>query len=114
MQRDNIKNLAYAAFRQYGHRKSIDTMDVDDITAIMAVRVTIEVLKLSNDRIAIEGVEKVFFTLPMGDVKNITERVKSVANEMHVDISTLWRHIRRARKIFEECYDDFVAETCDE
>lgn len=110
MQQDNIKDFAIAAFRYRGHLKDTDILSLDEIYINMAVTSTIRHLEIERDYIAIEGVKRVYYQLPLGNLKRglLTENTKRVAIDMHIEERTLWRHLARARNIFNCYYEKFT------
>lgn len=110
IQQDNIKDFAKAAFRFQGHLTANTKIDTDELAVVLAVSSTIHHLQIEDDAIAVEGVKRVYYTLPLGNIKRglISSRVRYVAAELNVDESVLWRRLRRARYIFNCYYKKFT------
>ena len=110
MQQDNIKDFAIAAFRYRGHLNDTDIVSLEEVYINMAVTSTIRHLDIERDYIAIEGVKRVYYQLPLGNLKRglLTENTKRVAIDMHIEERTLWRHLARARNIFNCYYEKFT------
>ena len=69
MQQDNIKDFAIAAFRYRGHLNDTDILSLEEVYINMAVTSTIRHLEIERDYIAIEGVKRVYYQLPLGNLK---------------------------------------------
>lgn len=69
MQQDNIKDFAIAAFRYRGHLNDTDILSLEEVYINMAVTSTIRHLDIERDYIAIEGVKRVYYQLPLGNLK---------------------------------------------
>ena len=114
IQQDNIKNFAIAAFRYRGHISNNETLTADDTMVLLAVASALHHLDVEHDYIAVEGVKQVYYKLPMGNIKRgvLSKRVKRAAYDMHIDESTLWRKLHRARTVFERYYEKFTSKNC--
>ena len=101
MQQDNIKDFAIAAFRYRGHLNDTDILSLEEVYINMAVTSTIRHLEIERDY---------YYQLPLGNLKRglLTENTKRVAIDMHIEERTLWRHLARARNIFNCYYEKFT------
>lgn len=113
IQQDNIKDFAIAAFRHYGHTKKSDTIDADTITVALAVSSTIHHLECEEDTVAIDGIKQVYFKLPQGNIKRgeMSSYVRRAAFDMNVSERTLWYELRRARRVFNYYYNEFMTKS---
>lgn len=108
IKKDNIKDFAILAFRYYGHRSvgNVAT-DTTEQKIISAVTDTFRHLKIENDIECVEVVEKIYCSLPLGNIRKgfISQRVVAVSNTMNMDGRTIWRKLRRARELFNAYYN---------
>ena len=105
MIRDNIKDFTVAAFRLYGHR---DTAAPADSKIIKAVETTLAHLDTNGERETVNVVCRVYVALPLGRLckGEISARVARVATDMYMSERNAWRRLARARKLFEQYYDE--------
>ena len=80
MQQDNIKDFAIAAFRYRGHLNDTDILSLEEVYINMAVTSTIRHLDIERDYIAIEGVKRVYYQLPLGNLKRAYRKYKACSN----------------------------------
>lgn len=110
-EQNNIKDFAIAAFRYYGHIDKNVNPTESEIGIILAAASTIHHLEIENDNIAIESIKRVYYNLPLGNVKRgvMSNRVKQAAYDMNINESVLWRKLRNARYIFNCYYKEFTS-----
>lgn len=112
IEQNNIKDFAIAAFRYRGHIDVDSITSDDELTVVLAVSSTVRHLQIEQDTIAVEGIKRVYYNLPLGNIKRgvMSNRVRRVAYDMHISESVLWRGLRHARYVFNRYYKEFTSQ----
>lgn len=113
IEKNNIKDFAIAAFRQYHYTRTTDVVDDETAAVILAVSSTLHHLKCERDTIAIDGIKQVYFKLPQGDLKRgtLSSYVRRAAYDMNVSERVLWYKLRRARRVFNYYHNEFMTKS---
>ena len=104
--RSEADQRAVEAFREYGATGGKNK----DKKAAAAVKLMFDYFHINGDDMAIELVESVYCSLPMGKVKRglVHHTVLDFALHKCASESYIYRKLKEARYIYNKCYDEIV------
>lgn len=115
MKRDIMTEKAARAFRDYarlGLCTSESALDAvcrirgicsdSALLDMLAVFDTLRLLEVSGERMALRAVREIYFATARKKPRanEITLRIRRLADEMHCDDRTVYRHLRKARELW--------------